>query len=200
MATIETHPTAKVMIDPKVTARHQLETLRNKLDLGWIQKNSEAIAQRLAEMPVFIKAKSVGCYIALPREVQTEPILRACWNAQKQVYVPACHEEKNRYEMCGFTAQESIRKGKWGISEPASPRWVSLRDIEIMIIPAVGFDIYGRRLGRGGGHFDQLLADHKGIKIALAFEYQKMTAVPEEPHDVAVNFMVTEKQVYQAIC
>ena len=65
-----------------------------------------------------------------------------------------------------------------------------------MIVPVVAFDRFLQRLGHGGGHFDRLLSSHVGPKIGLAFETQRMAAVPCEAHDVPMNFVVTESLLY----
>ena len=68
---------------------------------------------------------------------------------------------------------------------------------EIIIVPGLGFDSAGRRLGRGKGFYDRYLSDHPAIKIGLAFEVQMTKEIPTEPHDVRMDFVVTDQRIYK---
>jgi 5-formyltetrahydrofolate cyclo-ligase len=89
-----------------------------------------------------------------------------------------------------------MHPGHLGVPEPLHPRWLLAADIDVMIVPVVAFDRHLRRLGHGGGNFDRLLAHHTGTKIGVAFEGQRMTVVPVEPHDVPLDLVVTEERAY----
>jgi len=176
--------------------RQQMRLLRRKLDTAWIKKSSEVIQQFVLQQKAFRDASTVGLYLALPREVQTDAIVAACRASGKAVCVPALKRAYNRYEMCSLSEHEPMREAAWGLMEPIKPRWVSTSDVDVMIVPCVAFDAYGRRLGHGGGYYDRLLAEHQGMKLCLAFESQRVTVVPSEVHDVEMDLVITEKKIY----
>ncbi|HLP77584.1 MAG TPA: 5-formyltetrahydrofolate cyclo-ligase, partial [Candidatus Paceibacterota bacterium] len=68
---------------------------------------------------------------------------------------------------------------------------VSLNQLDLVLVPGVAFDACGRRLGRGKGFYDRLLADTRGIKCGVAFDEQIVTGIPVEPHDVLVDCILT---------
>jgi 5-formyltetrahydrofolate cyclo-ligase len=61
----------------------------------------------------------------------------------------------------------------------------------LVLVPGVAFDLRGRRLGRGKGFYDRLLADAGGLKCGVAFDEQIVTEIPVEPHDVSVDCILT---------
>ena len=68
--------------------------------------------------------------------------------------------------------------------------------LDLAVVPGVGFDLAGRRLGRGGGHYDRFLASAPGLPaVGLAYEFQIRDVLPGEPHDRDVNWIVTEERV-----
>ncbi len=92
-----------------------------------------------------------------------------------------------------------------GIPEPdvRENRRVTIKDIDLVVIPGTGFDIQGNRLGYGGGYYDRLLgyeskqlAEVEHIPtVALAFEEQIGEEIPAEPHDIQVDMIITDKRL-----
>jgi 5-formyltetrahydrofolate cyclo-ligase len=70
-------------------------------------------------------------------------------------------------------------------------------ELDLVVVPGVAFDAEGRRLGRGGGYYDATLAllPRGAARLGVAFEIQVVPAVPEEPHDVRLDGVVTEARV-----
>jgi 5-formyltetrahydrofolate cyclo-ligase len=83
---------------------------------------------------------------------------------------------------------------RWGLLEPAADApLVAVEDVAAFVIPGIAFDRAGGRLGWGLGHYDATLARAMGaLRLALAFECQIVDAVPREPHDIAVHYIITE--------
>ena len=90
-----------------------------------------------------------------------------------------------------------LHVGKFQILEPKPEaiRLAKVEVVEVFLLPGLAFDETGNRLGRGKGYFDRLLHMVRGTKIALAHEFQVLNEVPAGPHDVPVNFIVTENRV-----
>ena len=88
--------------------------------------------------------------------------------------------------------RRDIATGAFGIREPAArcPE-ISLNRLDLILVPGVAFDLHGRRLGRGKGYYDRLLAGVRGVKCGIAFDEQMVNDVPAGPSDVRMDFMVT---------
>jgi 5-formyltetrahydrofolate cyclo-ligase len=98
-------------------------------------------------------------------------------------------------ELRDFDAE--LTTGKFGILEPRpeAARPAALDRIDATLAPGLAFDETGNRVGRGLGHFDRLLRQTSGVRIALAFDFQVLDEVPAETHDARMDFIVTETRV-----
>lgn len=198
MATSTTTTARDRGLHPKVSARKQLETQRRKLDPAWVQRVSLDIQKRALALPEFQRAPILGCFLATAREVQTALIIETALAQGKRVCVPAWRSDERRYEFCEYRADFQLQPGPYQILEPRDPRWILPDLLELLFVPAVGFDVHGRRLGHGGGHYDRLMAASRCPRVCLAFELQRMAAVPVEEHDLPVDVIVTEGAFYDA--
>jgi len=99
-----------------------------------------------------------------------------------------------------------LRAGRFGIPEPpASNEEVGLGQIDLLIVPGVAFDAEGRRLGFGGGYYDELLGTRPSgaaaagpVVVGLAYDFQIVDACPAEPHDQMIDGVVTEARVIRS--
>jgi 5-formyltetrahydrofolate cyclo-ligase len=91
-----------------------------------------------------------------------------------------------------------LQAGLHGIPEPhpESLRPVPLEEVDLMVLPLAAFDPAGNRLGYGRGYYDRLLgsATTRPLLIGAAFEIQCVDAIPHEPHDVRLDWIVTEER------
>jgi 5-formyltetrahydrofolate cyclo-ligase len=138
-------------------------------------------------------------YLSAAREISTRTIITEFWNAMREVCVPVWNSELKSYDLSFFTPGSKLIKGPLGIKEPLERYPVPVWEVDAFIIPGLAFDMYGGRLGFGAGFYDRILANRrKDTKlIALCYDWQLMTdaVIPQESHDVRVQWIVTEKQI-----
>lgn len=135
-------------------------------------------------------------YIALSDEVETRGLILKALALRKKIYVPRLN--RSRGEMMAVPIQNlstELSKGSYGVLEPkrlnSSKRKKATFDL--VIVPGVGFDKKGGRLGRGGGHFDRFLKKVKRAKkIGLAFREQIVKKIPMGRTDIRVDRVVTD--------
>ena len=91
-----------------------------------------------------------------------------------------------------------MRNGAYGIPVPIETNTVR---IDAVIIPMVGFDQHGYRLGYGSGYFDRTLATYetRPLTIGIAFEMQRLDDIYPQSHDIAMHYVVTETGIFQTI-
>lgn len=91
---------------------------------------------------------------------------------------------------------EDLKRGAMGVWEPSGGREVSLETLDLILVPALAFDMRdGARLGRGGGYYDRLLSrpeTAQARRIGIAFHVQMLPEVPCEAHDIHVPEIITE--------
>lgn len=86
---------------------------------------------------------------------------------------------------------------RYGIAEPVKAAVVGLNQIQALLVPLVGFDAYGNRLGMGAGFYDRVLASHHRPPKALgvAFSFQQVSTLPTDPWDQPLQAIITERGI-----
>jgi len=153
-----------------------------------------AAARALLELQeAWIQAKSVLFYAPLPDELDVWALAEKVLLEGKKVSLPRFDPRRNCYTACEIRdLSTDLRPGRFGIRE-AGERCaeLSLNRLDLILVPGVAFDPQGRRLGRGKGFYDQLLAAVQGTTCGVAFDEQIERDIPVEPHDILVDCILT---------
>lgn len=163
-----------------------------------IRVKSTDIWERLSVLDEFTAASRSLIYVSKGTEVDTRGLIQQLLAMGRPVCVPWFDGMKKEYvasELRDFALD--LMNGQFGILEPKpeAVRPVASDRIDVALVPGLAFDETGNRLGRGMGYFDRILQDLRGVKIALAYDFQIVSEVPMEAHDAIVDFIVTEKRV-----
>ncbi|MDO8536491.1 MAG: 5-formyltetrahydrofolate cyclo-ligase [Candidatus Omnitrophota bacterium] len=163
-------------------------------------KKNNAIASRFFRNNLYVKAKSIFIYVSKEEEVDTIKIIEKALKDGKTVYLPRIIDG-TRLEIVKINKIGDLVKGKFGILEP-NPKLRSEKgaDIDLMVLPLVGFDKDCNRLGRGGGYFDIFLAEFNAKKdsnnlvpkIGLAFDLQYRESIPVSESDAPLDYVLSE--------
>ena len=140
-------------------------------------------------------------YAAIGNEVSTETIFDDALTAGREVLYPRLDCETKTLSLGIVRSRSDLSPGAHHILEPklATIDPASLSEC-LVIVPGLAFSPRGERLGRGGGHYDRLLAQlpPHAITVGLAYSFQLLDAVPQSGWDRRLNFVVTESAVYPA--
>ena len=182
----------------KIALREQMRARLAELGAADIRAKSAAIWERLPLVKEFAAATRLLVYVSTGNEVDTHGLIRQLLAMRRQVCVPRFDPTTQSYAVSvlhDFDAE--LTTGKFGILEPKpeAVRPTALDQINAVLVPGLAFDETGNRLGRGSGHFDRLLRQTSGVKVALAFDFQILDEVPAEAHDARMDFIVTETRV-----
>jgi 5-formyltetrahydrofolate cyclo-ligase len=163
-------------------------------------RKSDAIWKRLAEVPAFQQADQALFYISHQSEVDTSMMRRLARELGMLVGAPRSLPGSKAMQFHVLPQDEPLISGAYGILQPPEdlPR-VDLSKSTVVLVPGVGFDRRGNRLGFGGGYYDRwLAAEGSGLPtVALAFDEQLLDQLEVQPHDVPVQFIVTDKETLQ---
>ncbi len=168
---------------------------------------SRIICAQFVAHPVYQQAKTVMWYIHCRSEVRTQSALLGELDAGKRMVIPYCTKDQQGHNKLGLWWLEDFAElvpGMWGILEPPKQRWgelgkeVAPEQLDCVMVPGVAFDRNGGRLGNGAGYYDRLL---KGVRadavlIGVCFESQLVEQVSMDAHDVAMDIVMTEKNLY----
>jgi 5-formyltetrahydrofolate cyclo-ligase len=147
---------------------------------------------RLEGQRIWREARSVLFFAPLPDEIDVWPLLPDALAQGKTVALPRFDSAGMKYEPCRIeNLKTDLEPGKFGIREPAAHCIKMVIEPDLVLVPGVAFDLRGRRLGRGRGFYDRLLAEVRGTSCAIAFDEQIVEEVPVEPHDVHLDCILT---------
>lgn len=163
-------------------------------------EQSAAAAQAVAErgLPIEItRSTVVSGYSPIRSEIDPVPLMRKLAAQGAQLALPAVMARGKSLAFRAWSASDRLLLGPLGILEPSPAAAEVIPDI--MLVPLAAFDRAGHRIGYGAGHYDYTLAHLRKLKhiiaVGLAFAAQEIVAVPALPHDVALDYVLTETEV-----
>lgn len=179
----------------KAALRAHFNAIRQGLSEEEALARSVAICARLAELPELEQAGTVHIYwpLVARREVDTRPLIRAYHEAGRRVVLPVVDSFGGAPSLrhVAFRGEAALRPNRWGILEPEGPS-VDLAEVEVIVVPAFGAGRNGHRVGHGRGFYDSFLTGLTVPKLGAVYDSCMVDHVPAEPHDVALDAIVTE--------
>jgi len=188
---------AATVQDTKREIRRAVREQARRVSEEQLREYSAAATQLLSEQAEWKSAQRILGYLALRDETDISAAIKSAIVSGKTVALPRYIPEQNSYCAALLPEKESFAAlsfGRFGILEPPLGAPVlPLNQLDFVLVPGVAFDSSGKRLGRGKGFYDRLLAETNNacIKCGVALEEQFVAAIPAEAHDVAMNFILT---------
>ncbi|WP_457641399.1 5-formyltetrahydrofolate cyclo-ligase [Persephonella sp.] len=171
--------------------REELLQKRRKYDRA--EEDALKIKERFLQLPEIHRADSILLYYPHKNEVSTLPLIEELLlKADKKLLLPKVNGDE--IIPIPITDLSSLKKGYAGILEPDGISY-PVEKIDIVVVPAIAFDINGHRLGYGKGYYDRLLKKIKGLKVGFAYDFQIVDKLPAEPHDIPVDLIVTPTRI-----
>jgi len=156
------------------------------------------VCQLFLEQREYARAQILMIYLATGLDIDATPIALQAWADYKRVLAPKVSWEQRRIlpiEISSLTSD--VQSTGLGMREPLDGMPIPVSEIDLVLVPGLGFDPRGNRVGRGRGFYDRLLShrDFRGISCGMALEAQVVEDVPHNESDRPVQMLVTEKQV-----
>lgn len=177
----------------KATLRKALRARLSSVSASDWDEGSRRIRERLVARPFWAASRRVLLFAALARELDISPLLAGDRGEGKTLALPRYDASRDAYEAAVIRdAEMDIVVGHYGIREPSDDcPSLPLISLDLVAVPGLGFDGNGRRLGRGRGYYDRLLAHVRGIRCGIALDCQILPSVPAEPHDQLLDCILT---------
>lgn len=175
----------------KSALRQSLRAWRNSLSaetrVEWSEAASRAALEMLPDPTV-----SVGGYWAIQSEADPLPLVTALRARRQAVALPVVTRQGQPLTFRLWTDETPLVPSGFGTSAPGPDAPAIVPDL--LIMPLLGFDDTGTRLGYGGGYYDRTLAGwpHRPALLGFGFSGQRVSAIPREAHDIALDAVVTE--------
>jgi len=185
----------------KQDARASLKLRRKQTsELDFVADSNESIHQNILKLiKVLFPNKSsvtIASYMSFGTEVSLDSLNPWARGSHNLVYPRVVESGLAFYKASKL---EEFEKSSWGVMEPkAKNEQIQLKDIDLMLIPGIGFSRWGHRLGYGQGHYDRSISDFNGVKVGINFKSQIIEQDHFfEPHDVAMDYVVTDEFILQ---
>jgi 5-formyltetrahydrofolate cyclo-ligase len=173
--------------------RAELQASRAKLTPRDLQAAGDAAARLITQLPEWKQAQTVCLYASFGGEPPTDALLMLALLEGKRLRLPRV-TNKTTLVLHAVTDLASLQPSRLGIREPKPTAPVAtLADVDLVLVPGLGFDGEGRRLGFGGGFYDRLLAQppRSAFLLGHAHAFQLVPQLPDEPHDIKVQAVGT---------
>lgn len=185
--------------------RRQIRARRRALTPRQRRHYAEQLARSLCKQPLFWRARRIAVYLPNDGEMDLGPVIRRCQSLGKQCYLPVIGRiGHNRLWFAEYRPGQLLSANRFGIPEPASSKWRgrSALGLDLILMPLVGFDQRGNRLGMGGGYYDRSLAYlhhrrhwQRPRLLGVAYEFQKVDELVSEVWDVPMHGVITESRL-----
>ena len=183
--------------DAKRRKRALVKRQREALTDAYMKEADVRIAAAVTDSEAFRRAGSVFCYVSVPGEPDTAPVIEAALAAGKQVAVPRCIGRGVMEAVLISSRDDLSSTGKFGIPEPAEGLPViEPGDLDLLLVPCVACTKDRARLGHGMGYYDRFMEKAGGVSMALCYAQLLQARIPEEEHDRRPDIVVTEEAVY----
>ena len=160
----------------------------NTLSDTTVKSNSKIINNRLIQFIQDKHIRYIGLYSPIEKEVDISDLSN---HKMIKVYKPRYDMIKKIYEFSLFLINDHQNIGRYNIPEPKG-EIINTNKLELIIVPGIGFDLNGNRLGRGKGYYDKLLTSYNGIKIGVCHDIQITDTIPVRKYDQKMNYLCTE--------
>ena len=180
----------KVLLRKTILALRQALTEKERTDAG------NSIQDAFLAMDEYLAAGSVALYSAVNNEVSTDRVIDHALLSGKRLFLPAVEGDTMLFRR--ITSIRDLVKGRFGIMQPGSGcAEADPAEIELIVVPGVGFDLSGQRIGYGKGYYDRALhtLEGKGRLTAFCYEFQLVDSLAGEKHDVNMDRIITELRV-----
>lgn len=179
----------------KAALRKSLLAQRRSLSPADWQGRSDRLCQQLAATELFRQARTVLAFVSFRQEPSLAGLWRSPGGQTKRWGIPRC--VGNALVWHDWQVGDPLVNGAFGIEEPTqtAPR-IDPAEADLILVPAVGCDRQGNRLGYGGGFYDRLLSrdDCQEIPtIGIVFDFALSEQLPQDPWDCSLDAVCTER-------
>lgn len=178
--------------------RRELRARRRAVPPSERRRAARRLASQVERAGWLSDRRRIALFLSMPEEMDTGPLLDRARRRGCRIHLPRVTDYR-RNRMLFFPYGAGLVRGQYGILEPRAGIPVKATQLDVVLMPLVGFDRRGNRIGMGKGYYDRALAFRRGrtrtrqpLLVGLAFECQRVDALPVQPHDVALDRLVTE--------
>ena len=180
----------------KNKTRERLLENRKKMSKNDVLEKSELIKKRFFALQEFKEAENIAFYVSYDNEVYTHDMIKESMAKKKNVFVPYVDKKNRDLILSKLKNWGDLQVGAYNVLEPKKEciQEAFVENVDIVVVPGVGFDVKGNRIGHGRGYYDRFLNGSTAERVGLAFEFQIVDRIPVDDHDEPVDKIITERR------
>jgi len=190
----------------KTDLRRNLRTRRNTLSAEERRLAARQLALNVAGTRLFLTSRRIACYLPNDGEIDTRGVIQHIGRLRKTCYLPVLSRlSHDRLWFARVGAGTEFTYNRFGIPEPVvkTRELVRAQELDLILMPLVGFDDRGNRLGMGGGYYDRSLEFlrhrtywRKPRVLGLAYYFQRVNGLAPDPWDIPLQGVITDRAVH----
>ena len=193
-------------IDARKALRRQLRAARRAQSPHARRSGSRRVCAWIARSAWFRRSRTLSAYWPIEGELDLRPLIRIALEQGKRVYLPVVDPVARVLRFARYRPERGLRVSGYGLSEPRAGRdeRIDPRRLDLVLLPLVGFDRHGTRLGMGGGYYDRTFAGVRSAAatrrprlVGVAYELQRLGELERAPWDVPIDAVVTDRACYR---
>ncbi len=188
----------------KFTLRRQLKAARKAFTPTARRLAARASVRLALRHGLLLRARRIAFYLPQGGEFDAHPLLDQARSMRRECYLPVLPRRGRVMRFGRVERHTPMQPNRYGIPEPVDARPLRARQLDLLVMPLVGFDHQGYRLGMGGGYYDATLAymQHrrswrKPRLVGIAYECQRVERLPHDPWDMPLDAVLTEQRLYR---
>jgi 5-formyltetrahydrofolate cyclo-ligase len=190
----------------KSDLRQNLRARRRALSADEQHQAARRLAVNLTGTRLFLTSRRVACYLPNDGEIDSAPVIEHIRRLRKILYLPVLSRlSHDRLWFAEAGPKTKLVPNRFGIPEPVvkSRDLIRAQELDLILLPLVGFDDRGNRLGMGGGFYDRSLEFlrhrqhwHKPHLLGIAYDFQRINGLKADPWDVPLQGVITDQAIY----
>lgn len=181
--------------------RREMLARRNAMPGQEARAAADASARHLAASSAFRSARRFAGYVALDNELDPAPLIEMGFAAGMEIYLPRVLDARHM-EFIRWRPGDRLHENRFGIPEPVPDpaRLLAPEALDLVLVPLLGFDSRGNRLGFGAGYYDRAFAFKQAggarpLLCGYAYAWQETPSLAAADWDVALDAVATERGV-----
>lgn len=181
--------------------RKKILNIRNNMNKEDAINKSSIIINKLVNLEVYKNSRVVFIYMDFKNEVITSFLIKQMLSEKKRVVIPYTDTINTVIIPSELKSmEEDLALSKFGYYEPMFEKIVPVnpKEFDLVVVPGVVFDKNLNRVGFGKGYYDRILNRIRpdAQAVAIAYEFQVLDEVPCEEHDIKMDMLITEENIY----
>lgn len=202
-----TKPDAQPQLNAQAVLRQSLRDIRRSIVGDARVRKAIGLVEQLHQLDCVKSASRIATFLSMPEEIDTHYLNNALFHQGKSLYLPVVVGRDQALKFAPYTHDTHLIRGKLDILVPdvAESSYIDGRDVDMCLVPLVGFDDNGNRIGMGGGFYDRSFAFlHVGFErnvteptlVGVAYDEQRVEAIARNDWDVTLDYLITPTTFY----